>query len=162
MGEPVANEFSARRRHATRKTTCLRVRSESSRRNLVSRPESRLRECKRWQNPKRSPRDGWSFPLESVQKPFHEPQSGQIITVSFRCNPRRRVKRSPPPRTWRGAPLPFIFNCLVNNHCSSCRKPCNRVKCRFSVRWRESRQEGGSKTKSFVMTKSLRCDMIEK
>src|SRR5258705_5544841 len=27
------------------------------------------------------------LPLESVQKPFHEPQSGQVITVSFRCNP---------------------------------------------------------------------------
>ena len=57
--------------------------------------------------------------------------------------PAKKGRRSPPPRTWRGAPLPFI-SCLVNNHRSSCRKPCNRVKCRFSVRWRESVKKGSA------------------
>src|SRR4029077_2390674 len=103
------------------------------------------------------------LPLESVQKPFHEPQSGQVITVSFRCNPRGRVGvvhhhehgavlPSPPlhfPLPRQQSPL-FLQKALQPGKMS--------LFCAVEGK----RQERGCKTKSFVMTTSLRYDTIEK
>jgi hypothetical protein len=64
----------------------LRVRCGWSRRNPAFRPETRSRGYNRWQNPRRSPRDGRRFRSESLKRPFAATQSAQIITVPLRCN----------------------------------------------------------------------------
>jgi len=77
------------------------------------------------------------LPLESVQKPFHEPQSGQVITVSFRCNPRGRVGVVHHHEHGAVLPSPPLHFPLPRQQSPLfLQKALQRVKCRFSVRWR--------------------------
>ena len=106
---------------------CLRVRPESSRRNLVSAPKAVYANASvgKIQNDHRA-MAGASFGVctETFSRATVRSSNHSVVSMQ----PTRKGRRSPPPRTWRGAPLPApSFSTASSTITALPRKPATRT-----------------------------------